>query len=207
MGLSFRAAYEKIRTPERTVRRGRDPSMPVSLYQEFDNLTRRVDALTSLIGGTNETLDALLAPESRRAPSSPTDTTPKPYVKTDGNVLVPLAGTASASFTTEWVPIGTRFEVRGAQVIKETAATGDVYIEYKDSEDAVIQMLKVVPSSASSFPFGAFVGNDAVAYGSINVGYVVIKTWMPGSIRYRIANASASTRLFGQMFVTIYNEV
>jgi hypothetical protein len=62
----MRDAYEKLRRTRRTLRRGRIPGVPVELYHDLDEMTRRIDGLTEISGANNAALAAALEQAARQ---------------------------------------------------------------------------------------------------------------------------------------------
>jgi len=52
----MRAAYEKLRRVSATTRRGRVPGVPVEIYHDLDNLTRRMDGMAAILGISNDAI-------------------------------------------------------------------------------------------------------------------------------------------------------
>lgn len=204
--VALRRSYEKVRTPERTVRRGRDPNVPVTLYQELDGLTERVDALTTLIGGTRDVLLGITSPSATGKPS-PTGSEQKPSVVQQQQIYVPLSGTAGASHLSEFVTIPVRFEIRSISFYVETVTTASIFAEYRDEAGSVISLLKndiTVEFSSNGYPFT--VPSHSINGNDWTTGQV-LKKYDPGSVRLRISGASPNSRVYGVYHINAYNEV
>lgn len=208
MGLSMRQAYEKSRTPLLTVRRGRDPDIPVSLYQELDELTRRVDGLV-LLGGTNaEAISKILKAEDPATAAMPTTTpstppttgttTPKTFTRTIVNFAESGSG---GNVATPYVLISSEFIFGGALFVFSSTASARIHVDYKPLTQATGSDIS---KAVLNIDFTAGVP-VVVVPGSL--GYNETAIFAAGSLRLRVTFASTAGVLSGVGDITLIHTV
>ena len=216
MGLSLRRAYEKIGTPERTVRRGRDPSLPVSIYQELDSLTRQVDSLVLLSGANKEALSAILksATGSTLVPITPPPTgggttppgggTPS-EVRTRTTVFFPFNTTAGAHPATDFIAIPTKFEILKVTYLVESSTGANVSararLDYRRQGQSGSG--NDIVKSTLSLTFQHLVEKSATQHQMGLAETLGDATFEAGALRLRLTFASPDCRVSGSILMDL----